>query len=186
MPRPLRLQPAGGIFHLTTRGNRRGEIVRDDEDCGEFVALLEDVISRFDWRCHSYCLMTNHYHLLVETTNENLSMGMHRLNGFHARRFNRRHGLTGHLFERRFHSILVESEFHLLELCRYIVLNPVRAGLCASPADWPWSSYRAAAGLAPAAPFLTVDWSLGLFGSDKDLAQRSFQSFVAAGLRAAA
>jgi putative transposase len=118
VPRPHRLQPAGGVFHITSRGNRRQEIFVDDADRELFLAILGEVIARYCWRCHAYCLMPNHYHLLIETTAENLSIGMHRLNFLYAVRFNNRHGLDGHLFQGRFHSVLVESNHHLIELTR--------------------------------------------------------------------
>jgi putative transposase len=121
--------------------------------------------------------MPNHYHLVVETPNADLSIGMHRLNGGYARTFNRRYALDGHLFERRFHSVAVESDWHLLELSRYLALNPVRGGVCRRPADWPWSSYRALAELAPAPPFLAVDKVLGYFGRE-GRARGAFRAFV--------
>src|SRR5438874_2291483 len=144
MARPRRLQVAGGFFHVTARGNRRQPVFTDDVDVERFLAILAEVAARYGWRVHAYCLMTNHYHLLVETPEANLSAGFHRLNFLYAQWFNRRHGLDGHLFQGRFHSVLIERQEHLIELARYIVLNPVRAGLCGHPGEWRWSSYRAA------------------------------------------
>lgn len=125
--------------------------------------------------------MTNHYHLLLETPEPDISLGMQRLNGAYAQRFNWRHDVVGHVFERRFHSVPVESNWHLLELARYIVLNPVRAGICRRPGDWPWSSYRAATGTAARPPLVTLDWLLAQFGQGARAHER-FAAFVAGGL----
>jgi REP element-mobilizing transposase RayT len=136
VPRPPRIQVAGGIYHLGLRGVRRTHIFRSEGDYDLFESLLGTVVERFDWRCHTYCLMPNHYHLLVETPQPNLSDGMQRLNSTYAQWFNQLHGFSGHVFERRFFSRLVESTYDLLELVRYIVLNPVRAGICAEARAW--------------------------------------------------
>jgi REP element-mobilizing transposase RayT len=182
MPRPPRLQFPGAIYHVTARGIRKQPIFVDDWDRNCFLDLLAVVVARMRWRCHSYCLMTNHVHLLVETLEPNLSAGMCLLSGCYARRFNARHGFEGHLFEKRFGAVLVESESHLLELARYIVLNPVRAGLCADSGDWPWSSYRATIGAVTPSPFLATDWVLGSFGSSYEMARPAFERFVRAAL----
>lgn len=178
--RPLRLRPAGGVFHITARGNRRQAIFEDDRDREQFLRLLADVVQRNGWQCHAFCLMPNHYHLLVETPEPNLSAGMHRLNGVYAQWFNRRHGVDGHLFQRRFHSVLVESTWHLLETSRYIVLNPVRAGLCRHPREWTWSSYRTmlGAGNRSESSLLTVDWLLAQFGRTTSTARAAYRRFV--------
>lgn len=122
--------------------------------------------------------MTTHYHLLLQTPTANLSAGMHKLNGVYAQAFNRRHALPGHVFEGRYRGLLVEREAHLLELARYIVLNPVRAGVSGAPGSWPWSNYRATAGLAPVPEFLTVDWTLAQCGANARHAQASYRRFV--------
>lgn len=178
MPRPLRVQPAGAIFHITARGNRRQPIYLDELDYRRFLILLGEVAKRFGFRIHAYCLLPNHFHLLVELQGENLSAGMQYLNGQYAQYFNRRHGYDGHLFQGRFHSVFVQSEAHLLELYRYIVLNPVRAGLCRHPAQWPWSSFRAALGLSPRPLFLSLELFQGLFGSVGGRAARAYAAFV--------
>ncbi len=126
--------------------------------------------------------MTNHYHLLIRTPEPDLARGMHRVNGHYAQGFNRRHRATGHLFESRYHSVLVERDSHLLELCRYFANNPVRAGLCSHPADWRWSSYRAVIGLAIAPPFLAVEWLLAYFGRDRIRARERLREFVEDGI----
>jgi len=140
MTRPLRVDLAGALYHVTSRGDRREDIFHDASDREDWLSLLEQVCERFNWRCHAYCQMTNHYHVVVETPDANLSHGMRHLNGVYTQRFNRRHGLVGHLFQGRFKGILVERETHLLELARYVVLNPVRAGMVADAAEWRWSS----------------------------------------------
>jgi len=129
MARPLRLSYPGALYHVTARGNARQAIYTDDADRQMFLLVLEDVETRYHWLCHAYCLMDNHYHLLLETPQGNLSAGMRQVNGVYTQRFNRRHGRVGHIFQGRFKAILVERESYLLELCRYLVLNPVRAGI---------------------------------------------------------
>jgi putative transposase len=126
MARPLRLEFAGAIYHLTSRGNARQKVFFSDADRELFLSTLAGVVSRYGWFCHAYCLMANHYHLLIETPKANLSIGMRQLNGIYTQSFNRRHNRVGHLFQGRFKAIVVERESHLLELCRYIVLNPRR------------------------------------------------------------
>lgn len=125
--------------------------------------------------------MTNHYHLLIETPSPTLSRGMRDLDGFDGQAFNRRHRRPGHVFQGRFKAILVERDAHLLELCRYIVLNPVRARMVRHAGDWPWSSYAATAGLAEAPPWLATDWLLSQFGADHEQARAAYRDFVAAG-----
>ena len=181
MARPLRIEVPHAIYHVTSRGNARQKIVRHDGDRRRFLTLLAQVTDRFGWLCHAYCLMDNHYHLLIETPRPNLSQGMRQLNGTYTQAFNRRHHRVGHLFQGRFKAILVEKEAHLLELCRYVVLNPVRAHLVRRLEQWKWSSYQATAGREPAPPYLTVNWILGQFGGRLRAAQRAYQKFVAEG-----
>jgi REP-associated tyrosine transposase len=183
MPRPHRLQVAGGIYHLTSRGNRRQRIFLDDHDRQTFLGIAETVVGRRNWRCHAYCLMPNHYHLLVETPAPDLSSGMQALNSRYAAGFNWRYGLVGHLFQGRFHSLLVESERHLLELVRYVLLNPVRAGLCERPQEWEWSSYRATLAIEPKPALLAPEWLLAQFGGNSASARLRFTEFVAEGHR---
>jgi REP element-mobilizing transposase RayT len=178
MPRAHRLQIAGGIYHLTSRGNRRQRIFLDDRDRRMFLDIVASAAQRRGWRCSSYCLMPNHYHLLVETPEADLSSGMQEINSRHAMWFNWRYELDGHLFQGRFHSVLVEGEPHLLELARYTVLNPVRAGFCESPARWVWSSYRPTLGLDPKPDFLTSDGLLEHFGGGLETARLRFAAFV--------
>jgi putative transposase len=180
LPRPPRIQVEGGIYHLGTRGVRKTAIYLDDFDRRRFLALFQTTLLRYRWELHSYCLMGNHFHLLVTTPEPNLSVGMQYLNGCYAQWFNWRHGLEGHFVERRFYSRLVESEEYLLTLARYIVLNPVRAGLCSSAGDWRWSSYRATVS-ALSEPPRPSTWLLGQFGRDLERARERFAAFVMAG-----
>lgn len=181
MARPLRIEYEGAVYHVTSRGNAGQDIFLDNEDRGLFVEILEQAVDRFNWQCHAYCLMPNHYHLLVETGAPTLSRGMRHLNGVYTQSFNRRHARTGHLFQGRFKAILVQKETHLLEVARYVVLNPVRAKLARSPRDWEWSSYRATAGQTRCPRFLTVDWILSQFGTDPTRAARAYSTFVKQG-----
>lgn len=166
---------------MTSRGNERGAIFTVDSDRELLLVILADVVERHAWVCHTYCLMTNHYHLLVQTPQANLWQGMHMLNSRYVKAFQRRCGRGGHLLERRYRPILVERQEYLQEVARYVVLNPVRAGICERAEDWPWSSYRATAGLAPRPSFLTTKWLLGSFGGSV----RRYREFVEAGSPAA-
>jgi putative transposase len=179
MSRPERVEFEGALNHVVTRGNLRAPIYADDDDRHFFLDLFGHVVSCSRWLCHAYCLMRNHFHLLIETPEPNLGRGMCVLNGAYARRFNKRHGRAGHLFERRYQATLVDKESHLLEVCRYIVLNPVRCGACSDPGAWRWSSYRALAGLEPPPPFLARDWVLEQFAADRRRAHARYREFVA-------
>ncbi len=181
MARPLRIEYEGALYHVTSRGNARGKIFLTDSDRVEFLDVLAEAVSRFGWICHAYCLMSNHYHLLVETPLPNLSKGMQLLNGVYTQRFNRASKRSGHVFQGRFKAILVEKESHLLELARYVVLNPVRAKMVRAAKDWPWSSYRATAGLSETPEFLTIDWILSQFAPKRALATRGYRRFVSQG-----
>jgi putative transposase len=178
--RPLRIAIPGGVYHLIARGNARGRLFLDDDDRVRFLLTLSRVVDRFGWACHAYCLMDNHYHLVVETPRPDLSAGMRQLNGVYAQRFNERRDRCGHVFEGRFRSILVEKETHLLAVCRYVVLNPVRAGMCADAGSYRWSSYRATAGAACPPTFLTTTWILSNFADSRAAAQARYREFVAA------
>lgn len=181
MARPLRIGFPGALFHVVARGNARERVYRAEADYELFLDILEQTTDRYTWICHSYCLMTNHYHLVIETPRANLPIGMRQLNGLYARRFNLRHGRCGHVFQARYRSILVEKETHLHALCRYLDLNPVRAGIVSDPADYSWSSHRATAGLCAAPPFLTSDWILAHFASTRAVAQARYRDYVTTG-----
>jgi putative transposase len=178
VPRPPRVLVPNGIYHVTARGNRRQRIFVDSDDHVRFLRLFVAIADRRRWRCHGYCLMPNHYHLLIETPNADISRGMQHLNGAYANAFNEEHGLDGHLFQGRFHAVLVESTWHLLELTRYLAVNPVAAGLCAHPADWPWGSYAGLIGAAPLSSFVAVDELLRCFASDATRARQALSAFV--------
>jgi len=182
MARPLRIEFPGALYHVTSRGNARQRVFRDDEDRELFLATLAWVVERFGWRCHAYCLMDNHIHLLIDTPQPNLSRGMRQLNGVYTQRFNRRHGKVGHLFQGRYKAILVEKEGYLLELARYIVLNPVRAKMVKTPERYPWSSYQPMLGLAPVPPALAIEWVLDQFARTRATARRRYAKFVHDGI----
>ena len=181
MARPLRIEYEGAVYHVTSRGDDRRGIFLEDADRVSFLGILGDAVERFGWICHAYCLMTNHYHLLIETPNANLSRGMRHLNGVYTQRFNRAHGRVGHVMQGRFKSIVVEKESYLLELARYVVLNPVRAEMVRRVRDWKWSSYRATAGQEDPLPFLTIKWLLSQFGANPVDAVASYRKFVREG-----
>jgi putative transposase len=147
LSRPLRIECEGALYHVTSRGDRREPIVESDGDRAAWVEVLAATCVRFNWRLHAWCLMGNHYHLLLETPEPNLSLGMRQLNGVWSQQFNRRHGRVGHVFQGRFKAIMVQRESYLLELARYVVLNPVRARMVAQVEGFAWSSFRATAGL---------------------------------------
>ena len=161
MARPLRIEFPGAVYHITSRGDRREPIFVDDEDRLEFLGIVAQALSRFDAQMLAYCLMGNHYHFVLHTRQANLSLLMRQINGVYTQSFNRRHNKAGHLFQGRFKAILVDRDAYLLEVCRYVELNPVRAGMKRKPQTWPWSSYRAHVGLEA-----TPDWldSDGLHG----------------------
>ena len=179
--RPLRLEYEGAVYHITSRGNARESIFLDKGDRIRFLEVIADVVERYGWVCHAYCLMSNHYHLLIETPDAGLSHGMQLLNGVYTQWFNHHHRRVGHLLQGRFKAILVEKESYLLELVRYVVLNPVRAKMVRSVRDWPWSSYRATAGQTEVPEFLTVDWVLSQFDPDRERAVRAYRRFIRQG-----
>lgn len=178
MARPLRIEYPGAVYHVTARGNRRGSVYLDEEDNRIFLAALGEALKRFHTLCHGYCLMGNHYHLILETVEGNLSRVMRYLNGTYTQLFNKKHHKCGHVFQGRYKAVLIQKSSHLLEACRYVVLNPVRAGLTESPADWPWSSYRGLAGLGKAPEYLTTGWVLSQFGEDMAGARVKYAEFV--------
>ena len=178
MVRPLRIEYPGAVYHITARGDRQENIYDTDDDREMFLDILDWTIKRSHWLCYAYCLMSNHYHLLIETPQSNLSYGMRHLNGIYTQRYNRIHNTVGHLFQGRFKSILVEKERYLLELCRYIVLNPVRAKMVKYPWEYKWSSYPGTSGRGPSDPFLSSDWIRSQFGSSRQSAMKGYEAFV--------
>lgn len=176
-----RIQEPGAYYNVGVRGARQLPISFDDRDRRLYIRLFAATIIRFDWRCYAWCLMPNHVHIAVQISEANLSNGMFFLNHAYARYLNRRHGYCGHAFDRRFYAAEIKSDPHLFELARYIVLNPVRAGLCELPEEWLWSSHRAVLGLDPQ-PFVDTDWLLAQFGPTSERAIENYASFVAEGL----
>ncbi|MFN3480992.1 MAG: REP-associated tyrosine transposase, partial [Thermodesulfovibrionales bacterium] len=181
MARPLRIEYEGAVYHVTSRGNRQKPIFKDEVDRELFLSILEDVNKRYNWLCHAYCLMNNHYHLIIETPEGNLSKGMRQLNGVYTQMFNKRHKKVGHIFQGRYKAILIQKESHLLEACRYVVLNPVRAKIVQKPEDWKWSSYRGTVGLDNPHSCLTTEWILGQYSKRKRQAEKKYSEFVKAG-----
>lgn len=184
MARPLRIDDPGCFWHVTSRGNGKADIVHDDSDRLLFLDLLGSAVTRFHWILYAYALMSNHFHLVLETTQPTLSRGMRWLNQSYAQAFNRRHGRVGHLFQGRFGAFLIDKENYFLEVLRYVVLNPVRAGVVASAEDGIWTSYPATVGTASPPDWLATDRALLPFGGDHPLARERFRRFVADGLGA--
>jgi putative transposase len=178
MARPLRIELAGALYHVTSRGNERRAIFRSDRDRKTFLSLLGKAARRFGWSVTAWVLMTNHYHLVIQTPEPNLSRGMQWLNGVYAGWFNHVHDRCGHLFQGRFHATLIERETYMAEVLRYVVLNPVRAGMVERPEEYRWSSYRATAGLESEPEWLDAGSALLSFGTDRVSAQGEYRSFV--------
>ncbi len=154
MARPLRIEFPGAVYHVTARGDRHEDIFVDDEDRLALLDIAAQALSRFDARMLAYCLMGNHYHFVLHTRQANLSLLMRHINGVYTQAYNRRHRKVGHLFQGRYKAILVDRDAYLLEVCRYVDLNPVRARIVRKPRSWAWSSYRAHTGEAPAPEWL--------------------------------
>ncbi len=181
MGRNHRPQVAGVLYHVTARGNVHQDIYLDDEDRRAFLSFLADASARDGLVCHAYCLMGNHYHLLVETPRANLGVAMHRINCLYSNRFNRVHERDGHVLERPYRAWIMRGGRRELEAARYIARNPVRAGLCAAAELWPWSSHAATSGLVPRPAFLSIDRVRAWFGADEDEAVARYRHFVAVG-----
>ncbi len=178
MGRPARHFAPGGIYHLYARGSNRQSIFTFDSDRIDFLDCLDRVVGQGGLNCLAYCLMANHYHLVVQTVDGEISRAMKALNGRYALRFNRRYHRDAHVFKNRFGAIRQASEPQLLWTLRYTVMNPVRSGLCGAPEEWEWSSYRASAGLERAPRYLDVQRVLSYFGDRSDRAVAAYQAFV--------
>lgn len=183
MSRPLRLEFPGSLWHITVRGNERRNIFADNADRLTLLELLSSCVARFEWIVPSYALMPNHFHLVVQLTAETLSRGMQWLNGSYAQRFNRRHERVGHLFQGRFKAFLIDKESYWLEVLRYVVLNPVRAGIVSRPEEYAWSSHCAILGMVEAPKWLAVDDVLAPFGPTREIARPHYRAFVDAGIQ---
>jgi len=179
MARPLRIEYPDALYHVTSRGNERRPIFRSDRDRKAFLQFLGMTVRRFGWSVTAWVLMTNHFHLIIQTPEPNLSRGMHWLNSAYAGWFNHEHERSGHLFQGRFKALLIEKESYFAEVLRYVALNPVRAGMVEKPEKYRWSSYRATAGLEAAPEWLDVDSVLRLFHPDSAVAQAGYRDFVA-------
>ena len=185
MPRLPRIVIPGAPHHVTQRGNRRQPVFFGDEDREAYLALLAEGAQGSGTSCLAWCLMDNHFHLVIETPEPNLSEGMRLLNGIYTQYFNANKGRVGHVFQGRFHSIVVDENVYLLELVRYVVLNPVRSGRVDNPGKWPWSSYKATAGLEPCPPWLNADEVTDAvserIGTRRDR-QKSYADFILKGM----
>jgi REP element-mobilizing transposase RayT len=179
MTRPLRVLAENASYHIISRGNARMDVFRSDDERRRFLDLLADVVAQFRVACHAFCLMANHYHLVGQTAEPNLSDAIRQLNGTYAQWWNRRQDRIGHVWQGRFKAQLLQRDGHFLEACRYVVLNPIRAGLVTEPGDWPWSSYRATVGIAPCPSFLTTHVVLGARRNAQ--ACEAYRTFIAAG-----
>ncbi len=181
MSRPLRIEYPEAVYHLTSRGNARSNIYVTDTDRTEFLKILSQTCEHFNWHAYAWCLMGNHYHLVIETAEANLSRGMRHLNGVYTQTFNRTHKRVGHLFQGRYKAILVEKESYLLEVVRYVLLNPVRANMTKTADQYPWSSYRAMIDKSATPDWLDKEWILGHYGKRLSTAQKNFITFVREG-----
>jgi REP element-mobilizing transposase RayT len=170
------------VYHVTNRGNNKKAIFRIDQDRETFLNILAQVNKRYHWLCHAYCLMDNHYHLLAETPDGNLSLGMRQLNGVYTQTYNKKRATTGHIFQGRYKAVLIQKDSHLLEVCRYVVLNPLRARMVEKPGEWKWSSYNATAGLETSHPCLAKEWILEQFGRTRTVAEKEYRKFITLGI----
>lgn len=180
MARQPRVEFEGAFHHVMSRGNDGIDIFRDDQDREKFMVLLVEEIERSRWQLHDYSLLSNHYHLAIGTPECTLSTGMHRFLGRYVQYFNRRHRRRGHLFQERFKNVLVHEDTYGIVLSRYIALNAVKAGICARPEEWKWSSYAARAGFADAPGWLTTAPLASQFSGDRASQQRAYREFVLA------
>jgi len=181
MARPIRIEYPGALYHVISRGNDHHDLYLDDQDRQKFLDWIEDAVEMHQLICHAYCLMDNHYHLLIETKEANLSKAMRDINGNYTQSFNVRHKHVGHLLQGRYKAFVIEKETYLLAVARYIVLNPVRAKLVKHPRQWKWSSYLSTAEAQDHPQWLCTDWILKLFGKEKRIAQKQYRQFVKAG-----
>jgi REP element-mobilizing transposase RayT len=179
MARPYRVQFPGAVYHVMSRGNRKAGIVEDDDDRRTFMKTFGEAAREYELRVYACCLMSTHYHALLETPRGNLSAFVRALNGQYSKSFNRRHERVGHTFQQRFRSIVVQREKYLRRVVRYIALNPVKAQLCGDAADWLWSTHRATTGLEEGAAWLHLDWLRWAFRADTlPEAQRRYREYV--------
>lgn len=182
MARPLRVEYPGALYHVMSRGNAHQDIFLDDIDRRAFLKNLGNCVETHNLLCHAYCLMGNHYHLLLETLDGNLSAAMRDINGIYTQKFNYRHKRVGHVLQGRYKAFVIEKDIYFLEVARYIVLNPVVSGLVNHPRLWRWSNYNATAGVLVAPKWLQTNWTLGLFFRKRKQARNKYQEFVKGGI----
>jgi REP element-mobilizing transposase RayT len=178
MARPLRVEYSGAVYHVMNRGNAGENIFRSNRDREKFLEYIEKATERFLLNVHAYCLMNNHFHILLETQKSNLSRALQWCSVSYAGYFNRKYGRIGHLLHGRFKSILVDADEYLKQLSRYIHLNPVRAGLVKQPVDYPWSSYPIYAGEVTTTDWVETEWLLSQFGKTRKIAIKNYRDFV--------
>ena len=178
MARPLRIEYPGAFYHVTSRGNEQKDVFKSQKDRERFLSYLESAVVRYGAVIHAWCLMSNHYHLLLETPSGNLSQIMRHINGAYTTYFNVKRKRAGHLFQGRYKAILVEADEYAVELSRYIHLNPVRAGMVAKPEEYPWSSYRSYIGQNKAPDWLKTDFILGYFGDKTSGTLKKYREFA--------
>jgi putative transposase len=184
MGRQRRVKFPGALYHVTSRGNRRATIFVDERDYRLWIALLAESTARFKLVVHMLCLIPNHFHLLVQTTEPNISEAMHHLNGKYARRFNWRHALTGHVLQGRFHAELVKRQEHLLTVLQYIPLNPVCAQLVPNADDWRWSTHLHICGMKRRPVWLNTGFVLDQFHGATEMDRiQAYRAFVNGKLR---
>ena len=182
MARPHRIEFPGALYYVMSRGQRRDAIYEDDTDRELFMDILATVVKRFHWECYAYCQLTHQYQLLIRTKDATLSKAMRYLNGVYTQASNRRHDRDGHVFQGRYKAVLVDPKAYLLEVARYVVLNPVRAGLAEGPQDWHWSSYRATAGLTQSPEWLATDELLARFAGEPQEQRQRYREYVLNGV----
>lgn len=182
MSRPVRIEFPGASYHVTSKGRDGQTVFNDDEDRGAFLNVVENVVDRFDWLIHSYILMNDHYHLVVEVPGANLSKGMRQLNGVYTQHFNRRHGQEGPIFQGRFKSVLFEKKNYLLPVCRHVVTNPARDDDAANYSSYRWSSYRALSGQVKSPGLLHDADVLKFFSKREKDAQKKYRDYVREGV----
>ncbi len=178
MARPLRIEYPGAFYHVMHRGNDGTEIFKSSKDREKFLEYVGKAAERYSIKIHSYCLMTNHYHLLIETPHPNLSQAIKWINVGYVAYFNRKHRRSGHLFQGWFKAVVIDADEYLKHLSRYIHLNPIRAGMVEHCKDYPWSSYPVFSGYAKARKWLEIHWLLSLFGRSRKKAMARYREFV--------
>jgi len=178
MARPLRIEYPGAFYHITSRGNERQDIFKNDSERIKFLSYLESATERYGATIHVYCLMNNHYHILLETPLGNLSQIMRHINGAYTTYFNVKRQRSGHLFQGRYKAIVIDADEYAAELSRYIHLNPVRVGIVDRPEQYRWSSYRCYVGKEKIPKWLKLNFILGYFGKRRSIAQKKYHEFV--------